>query len=141
MDAAAAIGLAGNIVQFVDFAWKVLRESKDLYKSTTGSSSENDVLALIFRDLSYHFKRVNAVTQRHVTIPDSLITLIYECDKVNSRLVNTLDLIRVKSPHKKWESFVQALRCVWKKEKIEGLVKQLERLRNEVQFSLQVMLR
>ena len=141
MDAAAAIGLAGNIVQFIDFSWKIFQGSKDLYKSSTGASAENDVLELISRDLSYHTQRLDAITERHVTIPDSLISLIYECNKVADRLMKTLDTIKVRSPHKKWESFIQALHCIWKKDKIQGFVRQLERLRNELQFTLQIMLR
>ena len=47
MDPVAALGLAGNIVQFVGFSCRVLQDTKSLYKSTTGASAENDVLEVI----------------------------------------------------------------------------------------------
>ena len=52
MDPVAALGLAGNIVLFVDFSCKVLQDTKSLYKSTTGASADNDVLEVICRDLT-----------------------------------------------------------------------------------------
>ena len=139
MDAAASMGLASNIMQFVDFSWKLFQEARDLYNSSTGASPENDILEVVSRDLSFRIHRVNAIAQRHVTIPESMITLIYQCDKVANKLLKTLDLIKLQTPHKKWGSFVQALRSVWKKDKIAGLVRQLERLRDEVLFALRIM--
>ena len=48
---AAALGLAGNVVQFVDFSCKVLQDTKNLYGSSTGASAENDVIETICNDL------------------------------------------------------------------------------------------
>ncbi len=51
IDPIAAIGLAANIVQFVDFSWKLLSETRDLYDSSTGVSADNDLLETISKDL------------------------------------------------------------------------------------------
>ena len=140
MDPVAALGLAGNIVQFVDFSCKVLQDTKSLYKSTTGASADNDVLEVICRDL---IELDNALTAPSApgTIPDSMRSLASMCKQVAAELLAVLDKIRVREPRQKWKSFVQALRSVWKKEQIEELLKHMERLRNETQYRLQLMLR
>ena len=140
MDPVAALGLAGNIVQFVDFSCKVLQDTKNLYRSTTGASAENDILEVICHDL---IDLDNALTAPSApgAIPDSVRSLASTCKEVAAELLGILDKIRVREPRQKWKSFVQALRSVWKKEQIEELLKRMERLRNETQYRLQLMLR
>ena len=68
-------------------------------------------------------------------------SLASTCKDVAAEILGTLDKIRIREPRRKWKSFVQALRSVWKKEQIEELVKRMERLRSETQYRLQLMLR
>jgi hypothetical protein len=44
IDPLTAIGLSGNVITFVDVSTKVLFKAKQLYKSASGVTSENDVL-------------------------------------------------------------------------------------------------
>ena len=136
----AALGLAGNIVQFVDFSCKVLQDTKSLYSSSTGASAENDVIEAICRDLINLNNNLTAPSAPGA-IPDSIRSLASSCKDVAAELLGTLNKIRVREPHQKWKSFVQTLRKVWKEGQIEELVKRMERLRNETQYRLQLMLR
>ena len=140
MDPVAALGLAGNIVQFVDFSYKVLQDTKSLYGSSTGASAENDIIETICNDLINLNNALTAPSEPGA-IPDSMRTLASNCKDVAAELLQLLDKVKVHGPNRKWRSFVQALRSVWKKEQIEELVRRMERLRNETQFHLQIMLR
>ena len=140
MDPIAAIGLAGNIVQFVDFPWKILSETRDLYESTTGASADNDVLESISKDLINLNDALTAPSSAGA-IPNRLRILAGQCKGVAEELLEVLDKIKVKGSHRKWKSFMQALRSVWKKEQIENLFKRMERLRNGMQLRLPLMLR
>ena len=140
MDPVAALGLAGNIVQFVDFSCKVLQDTKNLYGSSTGASAENDVIESICNDLISLNKALTAPSDPG-TIPDPIVNLASNCQGVAVELLQLLDKIKAHGPKRKWKSFIQALRSVWKKEQIEELVRRMERLRNETQFHLQLMLR
>ena len=140
MDPVAAIGLAGNIVQFVDFSWKLLSETRDLYDSSTGVSADNDVLESISSDLINLNDALTAPSTAGA-IPNRLRHLASQCKGAAEELLEVLDKIKVKGSHRKWKSFMQALRSVWKKEQIENLFKRMERLRNEMQIRLQLMLR
>ena len=139
MDPITTIGLAGNIVQFVDFSWGLLCESKRLYDSGTGASAENDVLDTIADDV---IRLSDALTAPSAigAVPDQMRDLARQCKGVAYELLTILDHVKAKGPRKKWTSFVAALRSVWKKEEIEGLVTRMEKLRNQMQTHLQWML-
>ena len=83
MDPISVIGLAGNIVQFVDFTWKLIDEARSLYDSSTGASEENDLLELITKDLNDHYDNLTAPSR---------------CKDVASELLDILDTIKVKGP-------------------------------------------
>lgn len=140
MDPVAALGLAGNIVQFVDFSCKIIRDTRSLYGSTTGATAENDIITAIASDLISLNNALTAPTASGA-IPESVSSLASDCKDVATELLKTLDKIKVQAPHQKWKSFMQALRSVWKKEQVEIFVKGMERLRNETQYHLQLMLR
>ena len=140
LDPVAAIGLAGNIVQFVDFSWKLIDEARDLYGSSSGASQEHDLLELIFSDLNTLNDKLTAPTALGA-IPESLRNLASQCKDFVEQLFRILKDLKVKGDNRKWKSFLQALRTIWKKEQIEQLVKQLERLRDAMQFRLQIVLR
>lgn len=140
MDPVAAIGLAGNIVQFLDFSCKLLSGAKGLYNSRTGASDENKVLETVSNDLRLLNGELTAPSA-YGAIPDSIKDLASQCKDVAVQLIDVLNEIKVKGPHRKRSSFVQALRGVWEKDQIEGLSKQLDRLRSEIQIRLQLMMR
>ena len=97
MDPVAALGLAGNIVQFVDFSCKILQDTKSLHKSTTGKSAENDVLQVICRDL---MNLDNALTAPSApgAIPESMRSLASMCKELAAELLGILENIRVREP-------------------------------------------
>ena len=140
MDPVTALGLASNIVQFVDFSWKLLSGTIDLYGSETGALADHDVLELISSDL---IKLNDALLDPSYTVhvSDPIRDLAGQCKAVAQELFRILEKIKVVGSPNKWKSFVQALRGVWKKEQIEALVKRLESLRAEMHFRLQWMLR
>lgn len=119
MDPVAAIGLAGNIVQFLDFSCKLLSGAKGLYNSSTGASDENEVLETVSNDLRLLNDELTAPSA-YGAIPDPIRGLADQCKDVAIQLIEVLKEIKVKGTHRRRSSFVQALRGVWKKEQIEG---------------------
>ena len=139
LDPISAIGLAGNIVQFVDFSWGLLRETKDLYNSSEGTTADIDVLERISNDIININDTLTAPSAADA-IPDQMRDLASQCKRIAQELLEILDKVKAKEPRKKWRSFVAALRSVWKKKQIEDLVRRLERLRDQMQSRLQRML-
>ena len=139
MDPITTIGLAGNIVQFVDFSWGLLCESKRLYESSIGALADNDVLDTIANDID-RFSDVLTAPSAVGAVSDQMRDLVLQCKEVAHELLAILDNVKAKGSRKKWTSFVAVLRSVWKKEQIEGLFARMERLRNQMQTRLQWML-
>lgn len=139
LDPITTIGLAGNIVQFVDFSWGLLRETKALYNSSEGTTADIDVLESISNNI-IEFDNTLTAPSAAGAIPQQMRDLASQCKEIAQDLLAILDKIKAKEPRKKWKSFMAALRGVWKKEQIENLVKRLERLRDQMQVRLQWML-
>ncbi|KAG4428862.1 hypothetical protein IFR05_015654 [Cadophora sp. M221] len=65
MDHLTAIGLASNIIAFVDFAGKLVSQGHEIYKSASGALQENVDINNIVTDLSLHVNKLkegNAIT-------------------------------------------------------------------------------
>ena len=140
MDAIAALSLASNIVQFVDFLWRLLREFRDLENSSTGTSAGNDVIEVIARDLVSHKDGLLALSS-HSTRSEPMSRLVSRCKSIADELLEVLDEIKAKSPRNNWKSFVLALQSVRRKDQIGNLLERLEKLRAQMHFSVQLITR
>jgi hypothetical protein len=52
MEALAAIGLTGNVLQFIQYAAQMLSTGTEIYRSSTGSSQKNHELENIYEKLN-----------------------------------------------------------------------------------------
>ena len=140
MDPVTTLGLAANIVQFVDFSRRLVCRTRGLYESNTGVSGDHDVLETVCKDL-VQLNTALVTSSAASTIPAQYRELASDCTSIAEELLTVLDYVRMTQSHKKWKSFLTALRCVWKERQIEDLITRIERLRNMMQFRLQYMLR
>jgi len=147
LDPFTSLGLAGNIVQFVDFSRKLISESYQLYKSATGTLPENHELAMIAEtlgELSSKLTSSSLSDVRPIQLSQhekNLQMIGISCKSVAEELRATVEDLRVKGKYNKWQSFRQALRSVWKKDKIQALEKRLDSFRQELTVHLVAILR
>jgi hypothetical protein len=147
LDPFTALGLAGNLVQFVDFLYKLLSESKSLYASSSGVSAENVILETVAKDLSLLSAKLatppsgGLVQRRSSQAGEELRILASLCQDVTKQLLGALEELKIKSPDKRWKSFLQALKTVWRKEKIEELAKRVDRAQRQLNTRLLAMMR
>ncbi|KAI1323552.1 hypothetical protein F5Y16DRAFT_412582 [Xylariaceae sp. FL0255] len=113
MEALAAIGLASNILQFLDLGYKVFQHSKELYSSGKDASSYNETLELTTReikrfslDLEYHMGAALEDDQA------ALLKLSLECQKCSDELLALLGRLKNKKPVGFIRSFQLAFRDV-----------------------------
>jgi len=168
MDPLTALGLASNIVQFVDFASKLISQSHEIYQSADGALEDNLALEHVAKNLSrlggeLKSKRADIKTGREalarerewakkdgrvISSPEKVTAagkqlqqLSKECSAVSNELLQELEKLKIKGPHKRWESFRQALNSVWSQEKIRALETRLEGIRKQLDTTLLVCLR
>lgn len=133
LEAVAAVGLVGNIIQFIDFSCKLLSLSSDINNSTDGSASVHADIVAIANDLKGHTDALER-SQWTGARPDDLLDRV---DGVARDLLFTINLInKKKSNGNRWRSFRQALESVWKQDRIKKFLERLEALRAELQYHI-----
>lgn len=130
LDPVSAIGLAGNIITFIDFTSKILTESSRIYHSGT-ATAENLELEYIAESLRGFGVQLNP------TPNGGFSATLEACKRVADELLQTIHALEPRNGrHKKWTSFCKALASVWHKDKILALQKRLSSLRDQVTFDI-----
>ncbi|KAF2786878.1 hypothetical protein K505DRAFT_258941 [Melanomma pulvis-pyrius CBS 109.77] len=127
MESLTALGLAANIIQFVEFSARLLSEASEVYHSTTGLSKDQVELqdvAESLKNMTESLLEINKIALSAKVVAEDLITAV-------QRLKVT------EGSKKRWRSFRQALSTLWNKDKIENLQKRLDALRS--QLSVQIL--
>jgi hypothetical protein len=140
LDPFTAIGLAGNIVQFVDYSSKLISSTHEIYKSGTGSSEKHvylEVIATRLLELNRTLEQPKLTGTKSYN--KALLELRAECGQDAEDLLKLIEALRAKKDSKR-SSFGKALRIAWEKEEIDRLEGRLVAHRNEIATQLTAML-
>lgn len=139
MESLTALALAGNIIQFVDFGFKLFNRSGELYRSSSGSLSLNDQVELATTDLQILISRLRdsfLSRERDKDLSpeaqEALASFRRVCDeaaKVADELVGKLGSLKLNGKHRKLTSIKFAIKSLWSEDEICNLVKRLSTLR------------
>jgi hypothetical protein len=142
MECLAAVGLAGNIVSFIDFSCKLFSQATAIHHSTSGASQDTQDLENVAQTLQNHCVALSSVNH-NVSSHDqpALRKLAKECKATATELLSALQSVKAKNPNSKWSSFRAALAKSWKEPRIGAMVKNLDSYREQMMFQLQVMQR
>ncbi|ORY13035.1 hypothetical protein BCR34DRAFT_613592 [Clohesyomyces aquaticus] len=142
MDPITAVSLAGNIVQFIDFAYKLITGAKNIAQSAAGRSTEHEEVDIIAESvlelnqnmacLSSAYRNVKSLSGREKTLLD----LRQGCVKIGNELKKNLDDLQVSGSHKRWKSVGAALLWIMKDSKIKDLEKRLLGLQRQIDSHL-----
>ena len=132
LDPFTAIGLAGNIFQFVDYCTGLINSSYEIYNSNDGNSKHNahvEKIAIRVLELnrSLGAPKLNPVRKYE----RELQVLREECGQDAQDLLNLIESLRAKK-NDKWSSFRQAMRSPWQKDKVSTLEKRLSDHRSTI---------
>jgi hypothetical protein len=135
----AAIGLAGNIVQFISFSFALVSKSTEIRQSASGLSNEIVDFNIISEDIRTFSRGLlsNAASSKRLS------DIAKHCDTVAEELLEAISQLRDKQQVSgsgkgptRWQSFRKALKCVWEKGHIDELKARLELLRDQVTMHL-----
>ncbi|GLA87494.1 hypothetical protein AtubIFM56815_001920 [Aspergillus tubingensis] len=127
MDPLTAVGLASNIISFVDFTTQVISRCEELYRSGSGALAEN----LELEELAINIRRLAEETR--CTKEDEILeSLSSQCISVSDELIALLNSVKVKSDRRGWASIHQALKSVWKQSNIDDLQQRLNRIQTQL---------
>jgi hypothetical protein len=120
------MGLASNVVQFVEFAGALLSKTTQLYNSTEGSLRETRDLKFVSVDLRKYADLLKTPATQHDT---DLATLAGGCYEIADELLAALAKLDVQGNPTKFESFRKAVRSAWSTEKVADIKKRLSSFR------------
>ncbi|KAF7890765.1 uncharacterized protein EAF01_010574 [Botrytis porri] len=145
-----ALSLAGTIIQFVDFSWKVLVGTNELYKSGAEALAVHQQLGLVADDLNKMSKRLSdsycGLSEMGVISTPSDDAFIFICREASelaielNRKLNNLKVAAI-GKRRKWETVMQALKSVWTEKELTTLTNRLTLLRDSIQMHVVVDLR
>ncbi|KAI0382798.1 hypothetical protein F5Y04DRAFT_270296 [Hypomontagnella monticulosa] len=142
MDPFSAIGLAGNIVTFLDLGYKLLSESKTIYKSASGTSERNDELALVARQLRDFASSLRESSRGSTKDQEvALHKLASECSSTSLDLLRLLDSLKARNPKSVRGSLIAAFRDWRKKDEKEGLRLKLDCHRDQLNLQIAALTR
>ncbi|KAK8070389.1 hypothetical protein PG997_010592 [Apiospora hydei] len=136
MEALAALGLASNIVSFVDFTWKLLTGANEIYASGAGVANEAEFLDAITKDVRHHNGRIAAIPN---ATPE-LQGLVQKCDEIAQEPLRGLEKLRVKGDKTRWKSFLVALHGVRSKKRVEQLTDKISQDQTRISAHIQELL-
>lgn len=142
LDPLSAIGLASSLVQFLDFAGKLLSSSYSAYKSIDGATNENRQLESVIQDVrswSESLSNLPSPTSAHVSADErALQDLREECQRLAQELLSTLQSLKVKqdTPFRSLAVVGQSIRTAYKSDKIKKLEKDLAKIRAQINARL-----
>jgi hypothetical protein len=140
MDPFTAIGLAGNVTQFIDFGCKLFSTTHKIHTSRTGLRSDAERIQALTLDLQGLCLKLKGSLSHKAASDDEvkLIPLGLQCQRAAEELLSALAKL-VPKDQSRWSSFQAALRTVWKQEEIDRMNAQLNGFRMELILRLQIM--
>lgn len=138
MDPLTAISVASAVVQFVDFGTKLVSKGKEYYRSAEGVLADHAEQSAVSSKLSELTNRLSKSISLHGSgrklshAEAALLEVTEDCMRTSDDFIIALDGLKVAGPHRKWKSFRQALKSVWKKEGLQATEAKLDRLRQQV---------
>lgn len=136
MDPFSALGLASNVIQFVDFAWTLISETRRIVKSEDGLKGDYRVLEVVVADVEQYTKAISPVPSSS----PQLKMLAKECSSISAELLGALNAMKLSGSRTHWTSFLAALRQVWKQNKIEKLSNRLFKAQSQVASHMQFIM-
>jgi ankyrin repeat protein len=152
LDPLTALGVVGNLLQVIEFGFKLVQEGNEAYKSAEGTLSSNQAAEELSNDLLQLTKSLTKSEKdwlgAHVDSPLDpdevrLRNLCERCIEIAVELNVQLRKLKVQqdSKFRRFQSYKQALVSVWRKDQVEATAAQLERYQREIDTHILVGLR
>lgn len=112
MDPLTAIGLASNILSFIDFSARLLKGAKEVHGSQHGVLEENRSRETIVREMQHMSTRilVSESSEKADDTSGGLRVLARECQELSTQLISLLEKIKPKDSGSATQSLASALR-------------------------------
>ena len=144
MDPLSGISLAGNILQFLDFATNIISQGHEIYRSSDGAGERNleiEAAAKRLFELNKYLPGTVPHRANGNAFDHGLMGVANSCSAVAKELLEVLEKLKVEGKHRKWKSLQQAFKTIWTQDKVDKLVQRMAQYRQEMLLQLLVPMR
>lgn len=141
MDPLTAIGLAGNILTFIDYSYKVISGVNKVLSTSSGMTPENERLSVLVADLNLVTKDLVTDIPARTENEKQLCALAANCHALSGELYQALRRLKVGDKKSKWEGLVVKWNSMRKEKEIESIERRLNGYQSQILIRLQVMFR
>lgn len=140
MDPISAIGVAGNVIQFLDLGVKAVSKAREIHDSSNGALVEHTEIGVLTEDIATVAAKL-AASAGAATGNDSLDSICEQCAIVAKELSDALKEMKADGKKSRIKSARKALKAMWGKKRVEDMKWRLEGYRDEIQFHVLVDLK
>ena len=152
MEAVAALGVAGNTVQFLDFATKLCVTSIEIYRGAEGASASNAQAEKLLKSFIGSIDEVSSNIGEYCVVLSSTLqtsgrgetrisSTISDCRSIADDLLRRFNRLKSSGKPGKWQSFISGVKCMWKMQELEDLQSRLKENRDELEWCILLSLR
>ncbi|KAF2008561.1 hypothetical protein BU24DRAFT_456109 [Aaosphaeria arxii CBS 175.79] len=138
MDPFTALTLATSIVQFVDFATKIVHGTRQIYQTGEGVAEENADIELCASELHNLCTCLDVLKlpSPRSADDDTLCRIADRCISVSIELSSLLEKVKAKDPHSKWQCMVSTVKTQLKKSERDEILARLSQFMAELDSQL-----
>lgn len=142
MEALAAVSLASNILQFVDFSTKLIHGAREIYVSVSGETEENRSVESITSEMkSLTSKLSSPATSQQSEDEKSLSRLAGECKIVADQILDLLNKTKPEVAQSRRQSAWSSWKGILHKREKAELETRLEHCRSQLGLQLTFLMR
>ena len=137
MDPLTAIGLASNILSFIDFIAQVISGAIDIYGSPSDLTEENRSFEAIVTEMRHFASKVQPPDDAQLTGDEkALCRLTNECDDLSTQIIALIHKVKPKDRKSKSASLLAGLKSKWHEADRRKLEERLDRCRAQLALQL-----
>jgi hypothetical protein len=127
MDPLTAIGLAGNVIQFIDFSCKLFSQTREIFISGACASKETLAVFVVTEDLKNLCGKLSVTDPQNPSEGVNSSThgdirfIATRCGIAAQELLGALERVKTSKPNSKWNSFKLCLKTVWNSKAIDEM--------------------
>jgi hypothetical protein len=142
MEGLTALGLASNIVQFIDFSSKIIKGAKEIYDSGTGTVPATEGLEDVAKEMQSLSLRLDPPSTGHQNEDERAFRrLAAECRILCTQLLDLIDSVKPSDPKSKRQSIIAAIRGTWSEKERTELERRLDSCRNQLELQLTFLMK
>lgn len=144
MDPFTALGLAGNVLQFIEFTSMVINQVGEIRQhGNPASVVELDTVTRDFDVLARKLAAATTVGEPSCLSQDdqAIVDMSRDCASLATQLSASVSKVNGQPGQSTWRTLRQALRTIWTEKEMSALARRLSMIREQLQFRMTFMMK